>query len=335
MGGANPPSLTEAKGYSRIPEANALYVQGLQYLRKGDSRTPGAMESTKKALEFFREAAKKDPQFALAYIGQADAIDVMGRSVVGGVAPVKVYREQKEAALKAVALDDSLAEAHDMLFFIYYDNEYDWPNAEKELKRVIELAPSASSFHTRYSFFLGSMGRFEEAKAQAQLAQKLDEKDAASNRALSRIFYFQHNDDAAIAQALEGLRKDDNLRSHFYLAYVYLHKGQFDKGIAEMKLSSFDDADSLAGLAFAYARAGKKAELEDTLERLKHHPARAPYGLAQVYAALGDKDRAISLLESAYEDRSNRLNYLKVDPAFDNLRQEPRFKQLMRTMNFE
>jgi tetratricopeptide (TPR) repeat protein len=335
MGGSNPPSLTAGKMYSRVPEANALYTEGLTYLIKGDSRTPGAMESTKKALELFREAAKKDPQFALAYIGQAGAIDVMGRSVPGGVAPVKVYREQKEAALKAVALDDSLAEAHDMLFSIYYDNEYDWPNAEKEVKRSIELMPNSSKFHTRYSYFLACMGRFEEAKREAKLAQGIDEKDAAPNRALSRIFYFQHNDDAAIAQALEGLRKDDNLRSHFYLAYVYLHKGQFDKGIAEMKLASFGDADSLAGLAYGYARAGKKAELKDTLERLKHHPAQAPYGLAQVYAELGDKDRALSLLEKAYEDRSNRLNYLKVDPTFDSLRQEPRFKQLMHKVNFE
>jgi tetratricopeptide (TPR) repeat protein len=335
MGGSNPPSLSEGKAFSRIPEANALYVQGLQHLTKGDSRTPGAMESTKKALEFFREAAQKDPQFALAYIGQAAAIDVMGRSVPGGVAPVKVYREQKAAALKAVALDDSLAEAHDMLFSIYYDNEYDWPNAEKEVKRTIELLPNSSKFHTRYSYFLACMGRFEEAKAEAKLAHTIDENDAAPNRALSRIFYFQHNDEAAIAQALEGLRKDDNLRSHFYLAYIYVHKGQFEKGIAEMKLASFGDADSLAGLAYAYARAGKKAELEDTLEQLKHHPAQAPYGLAQVYAELGDKDRALTLLEKAYEDRSNRLNYLKVDPTFDSLRQEARFKQLMRKINFE
>ena len=335
MGGSNLPGLAEAKIYSKIPEANALYVAALDYLSKGDSRAPGSMDKTKKALELFREATKKDPQFALAYVGQASAIDIMGRSVPGGSPEIKIYRQQKAAALKAVALDDSLPQAHEQLASIYYDNEYDWPNAEKERKRVIELTPNDVLAHTRYSFFLGSMGRFEEAKAQAKMGQAIDEKDAAPNRALSRILYWEHKDDEAVAQGLEAIRKDDNLRSHFYLAYIYLHQGQFEKGIAEMKLSSFGDADSLAGLAFAYARAGKKAELEDTLEQLKHHPARAPYGMAQVYTAMGDKDRAINSLEKAYQDRSNRMNYLKIDPAFDPLRQEPRFKQLMHKMNFE
>jgi tetratricopeptide (TPR) repeat protein len=335
MGGSNAPTLAEAKVYSRIPEANALYIQGLEYLSKGDSRAVGSMLSTKKALELFRQAAKKDPQFALAYVGQANAIDILGRSVSGGMAPIKVYRQQKAAALKAAALDDSLPQAHDQLASIYYDNEYDWPKAEKERKRVIELTPNDVLAHTRYSFFLGSMGRFEEAEAQVKLAQTIDEKNAAPNRAMSRILYWQHKDDAAVAQGLEALRKDDNLRTHFYLAYVYIHKGQFDKGIEEMKLASFNDADSLAALAFAYAMAGNKTELESTLERLKHHPSHAFYGLAQVHAALGDKNRAISLLEKAYQERSNRMNYLKVDPAFDILRQEPQFKQLMRKMNFE
>jgi tetratricopeptide (TPR) repeat protein len=179
------------------------------------------------------------------------------------------------------------------------------------------------------------MGRFEEAKAQAKLAETLDDKYAPATRALSLILYWEHQNDAAIAKGLEALKKDDNLRTHFYLGYAYLHKGQFEKGIEEMKRSSFNDADSLAALAYAYAMAGDKTELQDTLERLKHHPSTAPYGLAQVYSALGEKERAISLLETAYQERSNRMNYLKVDPAFDPLRQEPRFKELMRKMNFE
>jgi tetratricopeptide (TPR) repeat protein len=322
------------KIYSKNPEANTLYIEGLEYLSK-DPWHGGSLLNAQKALELFRQAVKKDPQFALAYIGQADAMDLFGRSVSGMSPPVKVYRQEEAAVLKAAAVDDSLPQAHFMLARIYYDNEYDWPKAEKEIKRTIQLAPDAAKFHTLYSFFLGSMGRFEEAKAQAELAQTLDEKYAPATRALSLILYWEHQDDAAIAKGLEALKKDDNLRTHFYLGYAYLHKGEFQKGIEEIKRSSFNDADSLAALAYAYAIAGDKTELQDALERLKHHPSTAPYGLAQVYAALGEKDRAISSLEVAYQERSNRMNYLKVDPAFDPLRQEPRFKELMHKMNFE
>src|ERR1044071_7287472 len=335
--GSNDPSKeVDQKVYSKIPEANALYIQGLGYLSKSDPWTGGKLQNARTALKLFRQAAEKDPQFALAYIGQANAIDELGHSVAGQAAPISVYRQQEAAALKAAELDDSLPQAHDMLASIYYDNEYDWPKAVKEQQRVVELIPNNIPAHTGLSIILGSLGRFEEAEAQAKLAQTIDEKSASPNRALSRILFWEHQDEASIAQGLEGLKKDSKFPpGHFYLAFIYIHQKQFDKGIEQMKLGSFGDADSLAGLAYAYAMAGNKTELQDALERLKHHPGHAFYGLAQVYVALGDKDRALSLLEKAYAERSNRMNYLKVDPTLDPLRQEPRFKQLMRKMNFE
>ena len=339
QGGNNAPTNADQAAYSRKPEANTLYIQGLQYLRKGDSRIAGgSMLNAKKALNLFRQAARKDPQFALAYIGQADALDALSFSVAGGAAPGKIYRRQETAALKAVELDDSLLQAHSLLAEVYYDNAYDWPKAEKELKRVIELSPNSVMAHTRYAFFLATMGRFEEAEAQVKLAQTMDERSAAPNRAMLQILYWQHKDDEAVAQGLEALTKDkDNRATHFFLGFVYLHQGQFTKGIEEMKRGSFGDADSLAALAYAYAAAGDKTEVENTLAQLKHHPAydRVPYGLAEVYIALHDKGRAIRLIEKAYQQRSNRMNRLKVDPIMDPLRQEPRFKRLMRKMNFQ
>ncbi len=331
---SNSAKRTDQKIYSKNPGANALYIQGLEYLSK-DPWHGGSLLNAKKALELFREAVKKDPQFALAYIGQADAMDLFSRSVSGSAPQVKVYRQQEAVALKAAELDDNLPQAHDMLAWIYYNNEYDWPKAEREMKRLIELTPDNASAHADYGLMLASLGKFEEAEAQVKLAKTIDEENAAPNRAMSRILLWQQKYDAALEQGLEALKKDNKvLRAHFYLAYVYIGLGQFEKGIEEMKLASFDDADSLAGLAYAYAMAGDKTELQATLERLKHHPSSAPYGLAQVYAALGDKDRAISLLEKAYQERSNRMCLLKVDPALDPLRQDPRFKQLMRKMNF-
>jgi tetratricopeptide (TPR) repeat protein len=335
--GSSPSKEGEGKVYSKNPEANALYIEGLEYLDKGKPWAGGSVENAKKGLKCFREAVQKDPQFALAYVGEADAMDAASFSVPGSI-PLSVYHEQEAVALKAVALDDSLPEAHSMLSEVYFDNEYDWPNSERELKRVLELAPSVSGYHTLYALLLGRMGRFEEAEAQAKLAQTLSAKSAAANRAMLQILYWQHKDDAALEQGLQALSKDKATSTHFLLGFVYIRKGQFQKAIEEEKLATaLGDAGTLGGLAYAYAMAGNKKELESTLERFKRHPAHDHvfYRLAAVYVALGDKGRAMSLIEKDYQQRSNWLTYLKVDPVMDPLRHEPRFKKLMRKMNFE
>lgn len=332
------PASADPPVYSRNPEANALYIQGLDSLSKGKPWAGGSLENARKALKLFQQAAQKDPQFALAYIGQADALDATSFSVSGSVAPGKVYRQQEAAALKAAQLDDSLPQAHSTLAEIYFDNEYDWPKAEKELRRVIELMPNTAAPHIQYGLFLGTMGRFEEAEAQVKLAQTIAPKSAAPNRAMLQILYWQHKDDAAVAQGVEALSKDQSLATHFFLGFVYIHQGQFEKGIEEMKsATAVGDAGSLAALAYAYAMAKNKTELQNTLDRFKHHPAHdhVPYRLAAVYVALGEKDRAVSLIEQDYRHRSNWLTRLKVDPVMDPLRQEPRFKQLVHKMGFE
>jgi tetratricopeptide (TPR) repeat protein len=326
-----------AKVYSMIPEANDLYIQGLEYLGKGKPWAGGTVENAKKALELFRQAAKKDPKFARAYVAQADALDAASFSFPGSMEPVKVYREQKALALKAIALDDTLPGAHAMLAEIYYDNEYDWPNADKELRRVIELTPNVASAHTTYARFLGRMGRFEEAEAQAKLAQTLDEKSGSPHRVMAEIFYWQHKDDAALEQGLLAFSKDKAIPTHFLLGFIYIHQGQFQKGVEEEKLATaLGDAGTLGGLVYAYAMAGNKEETKSTLEQFNRHPAHDHvfYRLAAVYLALGDKDRAISLIEKDYRQHSNWLTYLKVDPVMDPLRGDPRFKELMRKLNF-
>jgi serine/threonine-protein kinase len=337
LSASNPSKEADGKIYSRNPEANELYIQGLDYLSKGKPWIGGSVENAKKALKLFRQAVQKDPQFALAYIGQANALDACSFSVSGSMAPGDVYRQQEIAALKAVKLDDSLSEAHSMLGSVYFNNMYDWSKAEKEMKRVIELTPNVASAHIWYGLFLGAMARFEEAEAQVKLAQSLDEKSAAPNRAMLQILYWQHKDDAAAAQGMQALSKDKALATHFFLGLVYIHQGQFQKGIEEEKLATAGgDAGSLSALAYAYAMAGDKAELESTLERFQQHPGHdhVPYRLAAIYVALGDKDRAISLIEKDYQQHSNWSNHLKVDPVMDPLRETPRFKELMRKMKF-
>ena len=329
----------DAKVYSKNPEANALYVQGLEFLSKGDPRKGGTLENAHKAQELFRQAVEKDPNFALAYIGQSDALEVGSFSVSGAVIPSTIYRQQEAFALKAAQLDDSLTEAHLLLAEIYYDNAYDWPKAEKELKRAIELSPNLVPAHTRYALFLGTMGRFEEAEAQVKLAAAINPNSATPNRALLRIRYWQHKDAEALEQGREALKKDKgDIPTHFFMGLVYLQQGEFEKGIEEEKIAvTLGDAGSLAALAYAYAVAGNKPGVTETLERFNNHPSHniVNYRLAAVYVALGDKNRALDLIEKDYEQRNSWVNWLKIDPVMDPLRQEPRFKKLMEKMNFK
>ena len=332
-----PPKQTGSKIYSRNPEANALYIQGLEYLDKGDPRVGGTLKNARKALELFRQATQKDPKFAVAYIGQADALDMFSIHEADSVPPAKVYPQQEAAALKAASIDDTLVQAHVHLADVYYNNAYDWPKSEKELKRVIELSPNKVPGICLYARFLATMGKFEEAEAQVKLAEKMDGKSALPNRTRSLILYWQHKDDAAYEQAMESVKKQDTKVTHYFLAYVYIHQGKFDKGIEEFKRGNFGDAESLAGLAYGYAMAGYKKELNDTLEEIRRYPENNQpfYALGQIYVALGDKDSAIKSLAKDYDLHSSRMNWLKVDPTLDPLRQDPRFKELMRKMNFE
>lgn len=328
----------DAEVYSKNPEANALYIQAQEYLSKGDPRAGGSLANARKALELFSQATQKDPKFALGYIGQADSLDLLSVHEADSLPPSEVYPRQEAAALKAAQIDDTLVQAHVHLAEVYYENAYDWPKAEKELMRVMALSPNNIVAICRYARFLATMGKFQEAEAQVKLAQSIDEKSAVPNRALMLILYWQHKDDAAIAQAMEALKKqEENRVPHFFLGFIYIQQGKFDKGIEEFKLGSFGDAESLAALAYGYAMAGKKKELNDTLEELKRFPGRNQpfYALGQVYVALGDKDRAIQLIAKDYDVHSNHMDWLKVDPTLDPLRQDPRFKQLMRKMNFE
>lgn len=324
--------------YSKNPEANALYIQGLEYLGKGRPWAGGSLLNARKALELFRQAAKKDPQFSLAYLNQAKTLDLFNFSVPGGLVPEQIYRQEEKAARRAVELDDASVDAHAMLALIYQQYEYDWPGAEKEIKRVIELTPGSVASHIRYALFLGLMGRFEEAHAQVELSRALDAKSPMINRTLMQLFFWQHNDDAALAQGLEALQKEDNLPTHFYFGLVCIHKNDFDGAIKHLKIATkLGDAGSLVALAYAYAMAGDKTRLKSTLEQFNHHPARGhvPYRLAAVYVALGDKEKAIKLIEKDYRQRSNWLDWLKVDPAMDPLRQEPRFIQLMHKLKLD
>ena len=324
--------------YFQVPQANALYITGLDYLSKSNTRNGGSLANARQAVRLFNQAVKKDPKFTLAYLGLADAWGNFGFSVPGSVPGVKLYPHQLAAALMAEKLDDNLPRVHSTLASLYFNNGYDWESAEREYKRVISMTNSMAS-HSGYATFLATQGRFEEAIAEVKLAEKIDSSSPATDLALLQIYYWQHQDDQALEQGREVLRKDpQSFIAHFIMGFAYIHEGEFENAIQEFKLSTvMGDAGSLSGLGYAYAMSANKVETQNVLLRLKHHSGakNVPYRLAAIYLALGDRDRAIKLIERDYRQRSNWLNRLNVDPVMDPLRDDPRFKDLMRKMNFQ
>ena len=195
--------------YSQVPEANALYIKGLDYLSKSNTRNGGSLVNARQAVRLFSQAVKKDPKFTLAYLGLADAWGSFGFSVPGSMPGVKLYPHQLAAALMAQKLDDNLPRVHSTLASLYFSNGYDWVSAEREYKRGISMTNSMAA-HSGYATFLATQGRFEEAIAEIKLAEKIDSSGPATDLVLLQIYYWQHQDDQALEQGREVLRKDPN-----------------------------------------------------------------------------------------------------------------------------
>jgi Tfp pilus assembly protein PilF len=331
-------AASEPTVYSQNREANALYVEGQQYLSQSNTRRGGNLANAREAVKRFEQAVKEDPQFTLAYIGVAEAWGRFGFSVPGALPPTETYPHEEAAALKAAQLEPTLPRAHSLLASIYFNNEYDWTAAEREYKRVIELTDSAPA-HSSYGTFLATQGRFDAAIAEVKRSAELDPSLPASNISMMQIYYWLHQDDRAIEEGTEALRKDASLiEVHFIMGLAYVHKGQVDAAVGEFKsATAWGDAGSLAGLGYAYAMAGNKVETKAVLDQLKQHPSakQVPYRIAAIYVALGDKARAIRLIEEDYRNHSNWLNRVRVDPVMDPLRNEPRFKALLQKMKFQ
>jgi serine/threonine-protein kinase len=268
----------------------------------------------------------------------ADAWARFSFSVPGSRPNVETYPHEEAAARKAVALDDENPRAHALLADIAFAEAFDWPTAEAEYRRALELAPKVASLHARLAVFLGAMGRFEDGAAEAWKAAALDPSSAAANIAMCQILYWQHRDAEALEQGLETIRKDpQGLTGHYLTGFVYERLGRFEDAIRETKAATVrGDAGSLSMLGYAYAVSGNRAEAERILARLSRHPGakNVPYRRAAIHLALGQKERALELLETDYAQRSNWMNRLKVDPIFDPLRGDPRFKALLAKLKF-
>jgi len=320
------------KSYTPNPEAYQDYLKGLYWRGKATG------EGFTKGIDYFQRAVAKDPTYALAYSGLADGFG--GQANNGFVYPREGYPRAKEAVLKALELDDTLAEAHTSLAFIKTDYDWDWLGAEREFQRAIELNPAYARAHNLYGYLLYRLGRFEEAIAELKRGVELDPLSLLNNRVLGQAFYNARQYDQAIEQFRKTLELDPNFSSaHRFLGRAYLQKSMYNDGTAEIEkeLTIYPGhVGALGDLGYAYALAGRKADALKVLDQLndlsKQKYVPATYR-AEVYVGLGAKDKAFEWLEKGYEERF--LPSINVDPAYDPLRSDPRFQDLLRRMNLQ
>jgi serine/threonine protein kinase/tetratricopeptide (TPR) repeat protein len=320
------------KSYTANPEAYEDYLQGRFWWNKQWA----TQEGMNKCIEYFQQAIAKDPTYALAYSGLADSYSLLANYGP----PKESFSNAKQAALKALALDGQLSEAHASLGTIAYLYDWDWATAERELKQAIELNPNSSYSHNQYGAYLSATGRLEEGLEERKRALQLDPLSLAANADLTAAFNDARRYDEAIEQGRHTVALDSNFPAgHLRLGQAYVGKKQYDLGIAEFKkFATLSGAPSLALLGIAYAAAGRRADalkaLDQLIELSKTRYVSA-FSFARIYAGLGQKDKTFEWLEKSYEERSLLLVFVRVFPDLDPLRSDPRFADLLRRMNLQ
>ncbi len=320
------------KGYATNAEAYQLYLQGRYSWNK---RTAEGLQT---GIDYFTRAVEKDPNFAPAYSGLADCYWLLN---VYNVGPATTYNTKaREAASRALALDEKLAEAHASLASISYRYDWNWPEAEQHFKRAIELKPDYATAHQWYSAMLAAMGRFAESNTEAQRAHELEPFSLTINSDLGRHLYYARQYEPALAAHRQTLQMDGNYaRAHVELGYVLTQMGQHQEAIKEFQQALTLDKSSLsalAGLGHAYGVAGQREQAARVVEQLQAQTGQryvSPYHLAVVYAGLGERAQALDQLEKAAAERFNWLGFLRVEPQFDSLHSDPRFAALVRRAN--
>ena len=290
------------------------------------------------ALDHFRQAIARDPAYAPAHVAVAQCY--IGLGWHGSLSPRDAFPNATASARTALQIDDSLAEAHATLGYVATFHDWDWDGAARELNRALALNPNSPSCHLFQAWFLNSQGRHDEAIASVRLACELDPLSMLNQSNLAYLAYFARRDDEAIAYATRTLELDASFgQARSVRALPYVQQGAYDLAIADLldEALEADDPIRLGRLGYTYARAGRPDDAQQVLARLME-PSTRPYvvstEIARVYAGLDEPDEAFTWLESAWHQREAHLAYLNVDPHFDTLRNDPRFQDLLRRMNF-
>jgi serine/threonine-protein kinase len=315
-------------------EAYKLYLEGLYYWNKRTGK------DLNRAIELFSQAIDKDPNYALAYVGLADSYSLL--SMYGGPPPKEVFPRAKAAATKALEINETLAEAHNSLAYVYERYDWNWKAAEAEFKRALKLNPNYATGHFWYGELLVYLGRFEEAIREIKRALELDPVSLVINVSLGWAYLWAQQPDQAFTQLHKALEMDPNFAmTRMNLGFADLAKKNFREAIDEMKKArelSGDAAMTVESLGVAYAAAGMLEEAKGILEELKARSKKqyvSPYNMARVYAVMGDLDMAFELANKAYEERDENLIFIKLDRALVPFHSDPRYQALLKKMGLE
>lgn len=303
------------------------------YLRGRSFWNQRSEASLLKAIDQFNKAIEADPGYAPAYSGLADCYTTLG--YLSYLDPLDAFPRARDAAGKALELDPSLAEAHASLAYYNLYHAWNWTEAENEFKKAIELNPNYATAHDWYSYYLTAMGRFDEAWKEVNRAHELDPLSVTISTDIGFNHYYRRSYDEAINQ----LRATLVISPKFPLAHLWLGRAYQQKKMYSEAIDEFNKTDAalpgwvvtIAGMGHAYGEWGHQAEAKQVLVRLNQMTREkyvTPYGVALVYAGLGDRDQAFAWLNKAVAGRSHWLVWLNRDPRFDRLRSDPRFDDL-------
>ena len=324
LSGAEKEFLT--KRYTQDTEAYQLYLKGRYFLNKSTE------QDFRKAIDYFQSALERDPNYAAAYAGVADAYAQLGS--FGLVQMKDSYERAREAVSQALERDNNLSEAHASLGYILANYYWEWSEAENQFKQAIALNSNYAMAHNWYSQYLAFMGRSEEALRESRRAQEIDPLSPWTNAGF--ISFLDRRYDTAIVESKKSLELDPRFAAaHMVMGLSLVQQNKFDEGISELTKAK-DNPDSRALLAYAYGAAGKKLEARKIIEELSREESKryvSPFPIAAAYVGLGENDQAFKMLEKAYTERSWAMGMLNVNPIFDPIRSDRRFTNLLVRMN--